>query len=135
MGLLGGDLWDDIVDIRDKHKKKASGSSPQNDPGSPVPINSGGKRASGLTIFYRVLGTLLLLATMIKSWFTAAAIFDWVMMAVGLLLIGVHRWLTAESVLERLRPAFLNLHERLKAVESKLDAEKETEDQSSEAPR
>ncbi len=27
MGLLGSELWDDIVDIRDKHKKKRPGSS------------------------------------------------------------------------------------------------------------
>jgi hypothetical protein len=122
MGLLGGNLWDDVIDIRDKHKKKQSDPiSPKGSGPSQSPVENDKKNVSGLTIFYRVLGTIVLIATMIKSWITSPSLFDWALIAVSLLLIGVHRRLGAEAVVDRLRPAFLNLHERLQAVESKID--------------
>ena len=58
---------------------------------------------------------------MIKSWITSPSLFDWALIVVALLLIGIHLRLGAEAVVDRLRPAFLNLHERLQAVESKID--------------
>ena len=122
MGLLGGDFWDNVVDIRDKHKKKQSDPNPLKGSGpSQSPVEKNKKGVSGLTIFYRVLGTIVLIATMIKSWITSPSLFDWALIVVALLLIGIHRRLGAEAVVDRLRPAFLNLHERLQAVESKID--------------
>lgn len=122
MGLLGGDFWDDVVDIRDKHKKKQSDPiSPKGSGPSQSPVGKNNKSVSGLTIFYRVLGTIILMATMIKSWITSPSLFDWALIVVALLLIGIHRRLGAEAVVDRLRPAFFNLHERLQAVESKID--------------
>ena len=128
MGLLGGDFWDDVVDIRDKHKKKQSDPSPQKGSGPPhSPTEKEKKSVSGLTIFYRVLGTIILLATIVKSWIASATFFDWALIIVALLLIGVHRRLGAEAVVDRLRPAFLNLHERIQAVESKLEINESNE--------
>lgn len=61
MGLLGGDFWDDVVDIRDKHKKKQSDPSQRKGSGPPhSPVEKDGKSVSGLTVFYRVLGTIIL---------------------------------------------------------------------------
>lgn len=122
MGLLGGDFWDDVVDIRDKHKKKQSDPPPKRGSGPPhSPAENDKKSVSGLTIFYRVLGTIVLLATIVKSWISSASWFDWLLIIVALLLIGVHRRLGAEAVVDRLRPAFIDLHERLQAVESKIE--------------
>ncbi len=81
------------------------------------------KSVSGVTIFYRVLGCVILLATMIKSWFWSASIFDWVLMVIALILIGVHRRLGAYYVIERVKPAFLDLNERLTEVEKKVGSE------------
>ncbi len=123
MRLLGNDFWDDIVDINDRHKKKKDWSK---DPKgqTPKPAEDIDKKSiSGATIFYRVLGCTLLLATMIKSWFWSASIFDWALMVIALLLIGVHRRLGAYYVIERVKPAFLDLHERLTEVEKKVSPE------------
>lgn len=120
MRLLGNDFWDDIVDINDKQKKRnAPASPPPNSQGRSVQeMNKGG--VSGLTIFYRVLGTFLLVATMVKSWFWSAALFDWALMIAGLALIGLHRRFGAEYAIDRVKPAFLDLHNRLKEVEANL---------------
>ena len=129
MRLLGNDFWDDIVDINDKHKRRQDFSAqPERVNSQPVP-EMDKKRISGLTIFYRVLGTFLLVATMIKSWIWSASIFDWTLMVIGLILIGIHKRLGAEYVIDRVKPAFLDLHNRLKVVETKLNinAEQATE--------
>ena len=129
MRLLGNDFWDDIVDINDKHKRRQDFSAqPERVKSQPVP-EMDKKRISGLTIFYRVLGTFLLLATMIKSWIWSASLFDWTLMVIGLILIGIHKRLGAEYVIDRVKPAFLDLHNRLKVVETKLkiNAEQATE--------
>ena len=122
MRLLGNDFWDDIVDINDKHKKQNDWPTPPKKSETPPTQDLDKKILSGLTIFYRVLGSLILIATMIKSWFWSASLFDWVLMAVAIILIGAHRRLGAEYVIERIKPAFLELHNRLIAVEMKLNA-------------
>lgn len=127
MRLLGNDFWDDIVDINDKHKKRKSLSAQPDSSQSQTVPEMDKKRISGLTIFYRVLGTFLLLATMIKSWIWSASLFDWTLMIIGLILIGVHKRFGAEYVIDRVKPAFLNLHNRLKVVESKLNINVESE--------
>ena len=60
---------------------------------------------------------------MIKSWFWSASLFDWMLLIVSLVLIGVHRRLGAESAIDKIKPAFLVLHSRLKAVEAKISAD------------
>jgi len=131
MRLLGNDFWDDIVDINDKHKKRNDWSTPSKKTEMPPTQNSDKKTLSGLTIFYRVLGSLILVATMIKSWFWSASLFDWVLMAVAIILIGAHRRLGAEYVIERIKPAFVDLHNRLIEVEMKLDAAKNSDTENS----
>ena len=66
---------------------------------------------------------------MIKSWIWSASLFDWTLIIIGLILIGIHKRLGAEYVIDRIKPAFLDLHNRLKVVESelKLHAEHEAE--------
>jgi hypothetical protein len=123
MGLLGNDFWDDIVDINDKHKKRKDWTPPPKKTEKPPSNDLDKKGISGLTIFYRSLGSVILVATMIKAWFWAASLFDWTLLIVSLILIGVHRRLGAESAIDRFKPAFLDLHNRLKAVEAKLGAE------------
>ena len=76
MRLLGNDFWDDIVDINDKHKRRSNLSAQPERPQSQAIPEMDKKRISGLTIFYRVLGTFLLVATMIKSWIWSASLFD-----------------------------------------------------------
>lgn len=73
-----------------------------------------------------MLGTIILVSTIIKSWILTASLFDWALIVVALLLIGLHRRLGAETVVDRLRPAFLNLHKRLQAIESKLELDETT---------
>jgi hypothetical protein len=127
MRLLGNDFWDDIVDINERHKKKKDWSTPPKGQ-TPKPAEEIDKKnVSGVTIFYRVLGCTLLLATMIKTWFWSASIFDWALMVVALILIGVHRRLGAYYVIERVKPAFLDLHERLTEVEKKISTESAVE--------
>ncbi len=127
MRLLGNDFWDDIVDINDKHKRKKEWSTPPKGqtPKSAEKLDK--KGVSGVTIFYRVLGCVLLFATMIKTWVWSASVFDWALMVVALILIGVHRRLGAYYVIERVKPAFLDLHERLTEVERKVSAESAVE--------
>ena len=127
MRLLGNDFWDDIVDINERHKKKKDWSThPKGQ--TPKPAEEIDKKnVSGVTIFYRVLGCTLLLATMIKTWFWSASIFDWALMVVALILIGVHRRLGAYYVIERVKPAFLDLHERFTEVEKKISTESAVE--------
>ncbi len=124
MRLLGNDFWDDVVDINDKHKKRKKDWSA---PTSASTKDSAGsidkKGVPGITIFYRVLGTVLLVSTMIKSWFWTATVFDWALIIISLILIGVHRRLGAYYVIERVKPAFLDLHERLAEVELKINDE------------
>ena len=122
MRLLGNDLWDDIIDINDK-KRKHQSVLPQS-PNSSPSENMDKKGISGVTIFYRVLGSILLIATVIKSWFWSATIFDWTLLIVSLILIGVHRRFGASYVMERVKPAFLDLHDRLSEIEKKIDLEK-----------
>jgi Co/Zn/Cd efflux system component len=120
MGLLGNDFWDDIVDINDRHKKQTDWSPPPQKSDKPPSNDLNKNGASGLTIFYRSLGSVILIATMIKSWFWSASLFDWILLIIALILIGVHRRISAESAIERIKPAFLDLHNRLKAVEAKI---------------
>jgi hypothetical protein len=127
MRLLGNDFWDDIVDINDKHKRRSNLSAQPERPQPQAVPEMDEKRISGLTIFYRVLGTFLLVATMIKSWIWSASLFDWTLMIIGLILIGVHKRFGAEYVIDRVKPAFLDLHNRLKVVESKLNISDESE--------
>lgn len=48
MGLLSGDFWDDVVDIRDKHKKEQSVPMPPKGSGPPkYPVEKGKKAVSG----------------------------------------------------------------------------------------
>ena len=124
MGLLGGDFWDDIVDPHDRKKKRNDWSPPPKTPKKLPPSEAGKTKISGLTIFYRTFGCFILVATRIKSWLTATTVFDWALMIVALLLIGIHRRLGAEHVAEKIKPAFLDLHNRLKKVEAELNPEK-----------
>jgi len=131
MRLLGNDFWNDIVDINDKHKRRRNLLPQPVKPQSEAVHEMDKKRISGLTIFYRILGTFLLVATMIKSWIWSASIFDWTVMIIGLILIGVHKRFGAEYVIGRVKPAFLDLDNRLKVVESKLNINAESESEQS----
>ena len=123
MRLLGNDFWDDIFDINDKHKKRRDLSKDPKGPTLKPAEEIDKKGISGITIFYRALGCTLLLATMIKSWIWSASAFDWALMFVALILIGVHRRLGAYYVVERVKPAFLDLPERLTEIEEKVSSE------------
>ena len=124
MGFLGNDFWDDIVDINDKNRKRQKDWTPPPEKDkTPSSNNSKKNGVSGLTIFYRSLGSIILITTMIKSWFWSASLFDWVLLIVALLMIGLHRRLGAEAVIEKIKPAFLDLHNRLQNIETKLGVE------------
>ena len=81
----------------------------------------------GLTVFYRALGAFILAATMVKSWFWSATVFDWVLMVLSVLMIGMHRRLGTTYVIERIKPAFMDLHNRLTAVEERLQGKEDNE--------
>lgn len=132
MGLLGNDFWDDIVDINDKHKRRKDWTPSPNKTEKPPSNDLDKKGISSLTIFYRSLGSVILVATMIKSWFWSASLFDWMLLIVSLILIGFHRRLGAESAINRIKPAFLDLHNRLKTVEAKISADEGLQDEKTE---
>ena len=128
MGLIGGNLWDDIVDPYDKKKKRQDWGTAPKKGNKSSPDEPHEPKVSGLMIFYRTLGCIILLATMIKSWFAGTTVVDWVLIFTALLLIGIHRRFGAEYAVDRIKPVFINLHNRLVVLESKENTEVDPDD-------